>query len=277
MEIQQSLRYKKYIQAIGWHVITLDNTNIFLRHFPLYGGLAKLQRSTKLPNITNLILILKHHHVRTIAVEPDSSIKQQAFSHWCTKLGKHVRLNRNPFLPTKTLLINLQPSEEEIFNNFSEAKRRAVRRSLKHNVVVKESTNIKDLIGVKNKASGLFGFITTYGIPNLWNIFSPKHAAILLAYQKHKIIGGILLLFYDNIAYYWIAGATKQGKKLFAPTLLVWQALKLAKKQGAKQFDFVGAWDERMPNKFNEWKGFTKFKEGFGGTPLYYPLIPQNK
>jgi len=61
---------------------------------------------------------------------------------------------------------------------------------------------------------------------------------------------------------------------LFAPTLLVWEALKLAKNRGAKQFDFVGVWDERIPNKFHEWKGFTKFKEGFGGAAQYYPLTP---
>jgi lipid II:glycine glycyltransferase (peptidoglycan interpeptide bridge formation enzyme) len=68
-------------------------------------------------------------------------------------------------------------------------------------------------------------------------------------------------------------GATKKGKKLFAPTLLVWEALKVSKKRKMKYFDFIGVWDERTPRKNTEWKGFTKFKEGFGGKELYYPMI----
>ena len=59
---------------------------------------------------------------------------------------------------------------------------------------------------------------------------------------------------------------------MFAPTLLVWEALKLSKKHGAKQFDLVGVWDDRTPHKFHEWKGFTKFKEGFGGKIVYYSI-----
>jgi len=102
---------------------------------------------------------------------------------------------------------------------------------------------------------------------------APDHATILLAYtDTHKLVGGILLVFWEKTAYYWIAGATKQGKKLFVPTILVWEALKAAKRRGAKQFDFVGVWDERKPNEHHDWLGFTKFKEGFGGVPFYYPL-----
>ena len=85
-------------------------------------------------------------------------------------------------------------------------------------------------------------------------------------------IGGILLLFWDHTSYYWLVGATKKGKKLFAPTLLVWEALKLSKKRGVKRFDFIGVWDERLPCQNTEWKGFSKFKEGFGGKEMYYPI-----
>ena len=102
---------------------------------------------------------------------------------------------------------------------------------------------------------------------------APDHATVLLAYaDTHKIVGGILLVFWEKTAYYWIAGATKQGKKLFAPTLLVWEALKTAKRHRMKQFDFVGVWDERTADQHHDWLGFTKFKEGFGGKTFYYPI-----
>ena len=116
----------------------------------------------------------------------------------------------------------------------------------------------------------------------MWKLFSPKHAAILLAYTDHSsfnihhstfnVVGGILLIFWQKIAYYWVAGATKKGKKQFAPTLLVWEALKIAKKRGCTSFDFVGVYDERLPAYSRDWKGFTKFKEGFGGREVWYPI-----
>lgn len=175
-------------------------------------------------------------------------------------------------MPTKTILVDLRPSEDKIFSAFSEAKRRAVRKAQKNGVTVTESRDIRELIKIKNKSGGFLGFITTYGIDKFWNIMAPKHATIALASSRGKVVGGVLIVFWNSISYYWIAGATPEGKKLFAPTLLVWETVRIAKKRGAKKFDFLGVWDERKPNEHGDWKGFTRFKEGFGGTPLYWPV-----
>ena len=273
MNLQQSSLYCQYIQALKWTVVTVDGVHMFVRRFPIIGGLAKIQRSHVLPDLKMLLPVLREHHVRTLAVEPEYTTDETLFRSWCQRASRHVRLNRTPFLPTKTIVIDLTPTEEKIFQKFSEAKRRAVRKAQKNNLQICRSANIQDLIHIKNKSTGLFGFITTSGIDKLWNIFAPKRAAILLAYSSSRVVGGLLLLFYDSVAYYWLAGATREGKKLVAPTLLVWEALKLSKQRGCKRFDFVGVWDERVPRKFSDWKGFTKFKEGFGGKPLYYPTL----
>lgn len=269
MELQQSPLYISYIKKLRWHTAEIDGSTMIYRYFPLYGGFAKLQRPTKLPAPVPLTKLLSEKRIRRITVEPDVTVSQEEFDEWRKKLPA---VRGTPFLPTKTILVDLTASEDEIFKRFSEAKRRAVRRALKNNLLIKESTNIHDLIQIKSKSAGLFGGITTYGIKELWSIFSPQHATILLSYTDH-LIGGVLLLFWNKTAHYWIAGATREGKKRFAPTLLVWEALKISKKRGCKQFDFVGVWDERMPKQFHEWKGFTKFKEGFGGTYLYYPIV----
>lgn len=254
---------------MGWHAAEVDGSTIIFRYFPLYGALAKLQRPTRLPSPDMLNKLLKEKRIRRITVEPDVTVSQQAFDAWRKKLPGAYG---DPFLPTKTIVVDLRTTEDEIFKRFSEAKRRAVRRAEKNGVIVKESSDIQSLISIKSKSAGLFGSITTYGIRKLWSLFSPEHASILLA--QH---GGVLLVFWQDSAYYWIAGATREGKKLFTPTLLVWEALKLSKKRGYKQFDFVGVWDERLPRGNDSWKGFTKFKEGFGGTPLYYPIAMPHK
>lgn len=272
MEIQQSPQYKKYIASVGWNIITVDGVQIFIKHIPLIGTLAKIQRPEVLPFLPKLIPILQKNHVTIVAPEPLSSQNQEEFSKWIKGLSKFFKIYKNPFLPTKTICVDLTPTEEMIFNKFSEAKRRAVRRAIKLGVSVKESRNIKDLIYIKGKSAGLFGSITTTWADTMWRCFSSNNATILLAYHNNVLLGGIFLIFYDSVAYYWIAGATKKGKKLFAPTLLVWEALKLEKQRGATQFDFIGVFDERIPKENTSWKGFTKFKEGFGGTTVYYPL-----
>lgn len=281
MYLQQSSLYQQYIRALKWNVVHIDGVALFYKKFPLIGGVAKIQRPRKLPAVYKVVKFLNEIGIKKISVEVEHSMDQKEFSAWCRQLIKHVKLITSPFIPTKTILIDLKATDEIIFQRFSEAKRRAVRRAQKNNVVVKQSNSIHELMEIKNKSAGLFGFIVIWSIDKLWLIFAPKHAVILLAYNgdkrkvisdKSEIIGGILLLFWKKIAYYWIAGSTKKGKKLFAPTLLVWEALKLSKQRGCTKFDFVGVWDERLPKYSKEWKGFTKFKEEFGGKEVYYPI-----
>lgn len=278
MEPQQSNSYAKYMVSLKWEVVQVDGINIFLRIFPFLGGIIKIHRPLHLPGVKQLIPIIRSKRIKTLVIEPVASQDHAQLTNWCRAVSKHVRISTTAYLPTKTFRIDLTRTEEEIFKSFSEAKRRAVRRASKLGITVKQSKNIDDLIRIKNKSAGLFGFITTTGIRKFWPIFSPDHAAILLAHStmhNDDLVGGVLLLFWDHIAYYWIAGAVKKGKKLFAPTLLVWEAIKLAKKKGCITFDFVGVWDERLPKENIEWLGFTKFKEGFGGETLYYPLTKE--
>lgn len=273
MELQQSPPYAEYIKKLGWTIEQIENTTIFIKHIPLAGAFAKIQRIETLPPVASVLELFKKHHIRRAVLEAGSHIHEKDFQEWCDQMKTHTTVITSPYIPTKTILVDLTPPEETIFQQFSEAKRRAVRRAQKNELLVRESSNIQELIAIKNRSAGFLGFITTHGVKQLWEVFSPlDKATCVLAYtNKQQLIGGILLIFWEDIAYYWIAGANKVGKKLFAPTILAWEAMKIAKKRGAKQFDFVGVWDERFPKENKEWLGFTKFKEGFGGTTLYYP------
>lgn len=270
MEFQQSPLYGKYIRALGWNVDRVDGAQVFYKKIPFLGSILKIQRPARLPNLSSF---LKTHQIRTIAIEPVEKQSIPSYKAWCNTYAPHYHVSQSEFMPTKTIVVDTTASEKELFARLSEAKRRAVRRAQKHGVTVEESTNIKDLIAIKNKSGGFFGFITTVGLDAFWDIYAPQYSSILLAKKQGKIVGGVLLVNWNKTAYYWIAGATKYGKQLFAPTLLVWESLLLAKSRGAKRFDFVGVWDERLPKEHTDWKGFTRFKEGFGGVPLYYPIL----
>lgn len=273
MELQQSSLYAKYIHSLGWIVDQIETDYIYIKKLPFISAIAKIQRVKKLPALTLLLPVLKKNHVGTLAIEPDSTISQKALATWLLKIPTDIKINTDYFLPTKTIRVNLKPSQDKIFHTFSEAKRRAVRRAIKNGVSIYESTDINTFIYTKSKAAGFLGSITTFGLDKLWPLFAPKNASILLASAPSgKIVGGILLLYWNHLAYYWIAGATRDGKKLFAPTLLIWEAIRHAKEHKCTALDFVGVWDSRLPTLNRQWLGFTKFKEGFGGYEVTYPL-----
>ncbi len=276
MEIQQSDLYIQYVRKLGWDITRTDNVYILHRNIPFFGAMAKIQRSDSLPHIKTLSEFLSHNKIRTLALEPDMTVEQNVLSSYIRSLQSRVRIriNQSPFLPTKTIRVDLQATEDLIFSSFSEAKRRAVRRALRYGITVHPTDTVDELIRVKNKSAGLFGSITTYGLREMWDTLGPQNRDVVLAYAPYEKepLAGIYLVFFRDTCFYWIAGSVKKGKRMFAPTLLVWEAMKLAKIRGALLFDFVGVWDERIPHYNPEWHGFTKFKEGFGGTVYYYPI-----
>ena len=271
-EIQQLSWYTMYVKRLGWTVISVDGVFIFLKKIPIYGVLAKIQRPQNLPYLPKLIPILKKNQVRTVALEPTSETDAQIYTAYLNSLRKFFHLNTSPFLQTKTILVDLTASEDILFSRLTEAKRRAIRRAINLGVTIVHTHSITELISIKNSSAGLFGEITTWGVKELTQVAKAKNYEILLAKKDGKTVGGILLLFSGTTAFYWIAGATKIGKKAFAPTLLVWNALLTAKKHGSSHLDFVGVFDERRPKQNTAWLGFTKFKEGFGGKEVYYPI-----
>ncbi len=102
-------------------------------------------------------------------------------------------------------------------------------------------------------------------------ISTKKEIATLTSFARNdtRVLAGVLLLFHEHTAYYWLASATSEGKTLFAPTILVWEALKLSKKKGCTVFDFEGVEDTRFPET-KSWAGFSKFKNGFGGKEVAF-------
>lgn len=266
-DIRQSPLFARFMHDIGWEVKKIHIQFVYMRKFPFVGFFAKMPRPKPPFPFSQFQSFITDNHIFRFKIAPFipssskkyTKIKRQFISH-------NFKVDNFPFNPTTTICVDLTQSEDILFKNFTQAKRRAVRRAIKNDVVIKESSDIKTFISIRKKQYFPFGFLVAHEMEKLWQNFFPENAVLLLAFSKEKkAIGGILLLFYDGIAYYWFASATFSGKKLFAPTLLVWEALKCAKKRGCSQFDFEGICDDRFPKASESWRGFTKFKEDFGG------------
>jgi lipid II:glycine glycyltransferase (peptidoglycan interpeptide bridge formation enzyme) len=73
----------------------------------------------------------------------------------------------------------------------------------------------------------------------------------------------------DTISYQ-MNGSTAKGRHDFATNLVVWEGMVEGKRRGCRWFDFDGVSDERYPKLVEDWKGFGRFKAGFGGEEITY-------
>lgn len=146
MELQQSPLYAKYISALKWQIVNVDGVRMFYKKIPLLGGLLKIQRPKKLPHIPPI-------DIKTIAIEPIEHQNIAAYKKWVTSLEKKYHVVRSGYMPTKTILVDLKPPQEKIFDSFSEAKRRAVRKAIKNGVTVSQSQNQRSAAFLKKTGS----------------------------------------------------------------------------------------------------------------------------
>jgi len=268
IDIRQSPNYARFMEKIGWQVEKVGNIQIFIKKFPPVGSFIKIQRINPPIPFSEIEKLARKYRAFQIIIEPNKEEKN--FKKYGYKSGK------SPFSPSKTIQVDLKRDEEEIYKKFSKGKRWDIKKAEKNGVIVKESEKIEEFAKIKNEKLGilkyLLGRFQKKQIKALWQTFSPEKATLLATFSQNKMVASILLLFHDKTAYYWLAGSTKKGNKLGAPSLLVWEGVKLAKKKGCALFDFEGIEDPRYKST-SSWAGFTRFKKGFGGKEVEYPGV----
>ena len=84
-----------------------------------------------------------------------------------------------------------------------------------------------------------------------------------------QVLAASLFFDHEDTRYYMQSAADTDYKKLPATVALLTTAIFDAKEQGIKFFDFWGIAPEDAPDS-HPWKGFTKFKQSFGGQAVNY-------
>jgi len=170
-----------------------------------------------------------------------------------------------PLLGTKTLRVDLSRPLGLIRQSFKKDARYCLRRV--HGSPSKVSKNhFEDFYQIWKKS----GKIKRLWIPSersyqaLVEVFGEKAFCVTV-----NNLAGCLVLTHERTAYYYYSGALPEGKRFNLPYLVVWEAMKEAKKRGCKQWDFEGIYDSRWPNK--GWRGFSHFKKSFDGIEVEFP------
>ncbi len=247
VDLRQSENYSLYLKKIGWQVAEFGAQKIFIRKIPLLGNFLKILRPDK-PPLSKIDQIAKQYHA------------------WAVQIN---------YSPTKTLRLDLKPPLEEILQQMTKEARYEIRKAEKNRVTIRTSDDIELFADLWQKNALRRGFFIPFKkeIRSVYEAFGDD-AYLLLGYlgtlgHLDRPLAGALILISGQIASYFHAASTPGGRKMSAPSLLIWEAIKLAKKRGCLVFDFEGIYDERFPIK--SWLGFTHFKKSFGGQEIEFP------
>ena len=91
---------------------------------------------------------------------------------------------------------------------------------------------------------------------------------ILGRYKKELVAGGIFI-YWQGEGYYHQGASNQKFSKIPVSYLVLWEAIREAKRRGCIAFNFWGGIDpDSKPG--HPWAGLSRFKMGFGGTKYEY-------
>lgn len=170
-----------------------------------------------------------------------------------------------------TVLIDLNPTEEEILARMKQKTRYNVRLASKKGVVVRAGNEAdwQSLYKMYAETSIRDGFVIRDEkyYRTVWGIFSQPgdqpYAEPLIAEVDGEIVAAIVVFYFAQKAYY-VYGMSRDAHREKMPTyLLQWEAIRRAKSRGCNVYDLWGAPEVFDPSD-SMW-GVYRFKEGLGG------------
>lgn len=179
-------------------------------------------------------------------------------------------------------VLDVTPSEAELLANFKQKTRYNIKVAQKRGVTVELSETPADferylqLTEETTQRQGFYAHTSKYH-RTMWEKLSQQKSSsvnqlsahlLVARYQGEVITTWILFRFKDTL-YYPYGASTREHREVMANNLVMWEAIRLAKKWGCKYLDMWGALGPD-PDKNDPWYGFHTFKSGYGARHIEY-------
>jgi len=254
----QSNEWENARKEVGIKTLRLDDFLLTIHKIPFTNfKIGYLPRST-MPS--NRVLNKLYEYGKKSKVKSQKSKLQLK--------SKNLIESKHPLFPTWTQILDLNKTEDELLKSFHSKTRYNIRLAEKKGVVVKEESNEKGfkvfakLYFETTKRQKYFGHDEKYH-KIVWDNLKNSLSHILIAYYNNITLAAYELWYLDGIIYYVYGGTSELHRNLMASNLLMWEAIKLGKRLGAKKFDMWGSLPPDYDPK-HSWSGFTRFKQGYG-------------
>ena len=174
-----------------------------------------------------------------------------------------------------TFKVDLTKPENRLLESMHQKTRYNIKIANRHGVEVKEDTTDKGfeiylkLLLETTRRQGFYLHTKKYH-QDLWKIIKKTQIPhIMLASYKGKVLSAFMLFKLKDQLFYPYGASLDINREVMAPTLLMWESIKLGQKLKCKTFDMWGCLGPNAKEGENGF-GFHRFKQGFNGQPFEY-------
>lgn len=190
---------------------------------------------------------LKHGAI-ALTVEPDWE-EMPVIDGW--------KKSKNTILIPRTLILDLNKTEDELLADMAKKTRQYVRKSAKENIEIRRVRNreeLADCLVIYKQTAERAGF-ALHSDQYYYDIFEKMgdHSPVMAAFADAKPVAFLWLAISQKTAFELYGGMNDDGQRLRANYALKWQTIQLMKKWGIERYDFNGLLND----------GVSTFKQGF--------------
>lgn len=176
--------------------------------------------------------------------------------------------------PSETRILDLTRTERDILAGMKHDTRYAIRtaekRGVRVRVITERAERVREfesfwkIFSETAQRHELANYPESY-YRDVIGLEGECPATLFLAEREGMCIGGaISVIFGTQVVYFYAASAFGYGK-FNAPSAILWEVIREAKRRGARTLDLWGESDSKP-----KWRGITAFKRSFGGTTVRY-------
>lgn len=288
-DLRQSPGYARFMASKGWGVESLPATPLpqqssrgkrestifaYLRRIPFVPlSVMKVQRFDRLPDLEALRRLVWRRRVVSVTLEPGTIVGLSMTELDWLLTGRGFRPSRWPFLPSKTIRIDLTPGEDDLLGAMRKDARASIRKA--RGAFSVQIASHEDRLQIERFQEfwlrhGKGSILGLSELRALFMSFRGDAFLVLAASHSGTLLAGAVILHFERCAYYTYAATSALGRKALTGYLVVWEAMREARRRGCTSFDLEGVYDQRFP-LLKRWRGFSAFKEKFGGEVFSYP------
>lgn len=200
--------------------------------------------------------------------EPDEQRDSADGQAWQAELvARGWRFSGDQVQFRNTVILDLQPSEEELLANMKQKTRYNIRLAQRKGVLVRAGTAqdlplIAQMYATTAARNGFAIRPEAYYLDAWQSFYEAGMAQPFIAEYEGAPLGAVIVVAYGRRAIYMYGASTERERNRQPNYLLQWEAIRWAKNRGCHQYDFWGAPDE-FAESDSLW-GVWRFKSGFG-------------
>ncbi|HLT85540.1 MAG TPA: GNAT family N-acetyltransferase [Phototrophicaceae bacterium] len=167
----------------------------------------------------------------------------------------------------RTVVVDLDRSEDEVFAAMKQQGRRAIRKAMKdESLTVTEETGLDEAafaelydVFVETGQREGFGPHPARRYLDMLATLGPDHARVFVTRRDGRVLAWALVLVNDGAALYSVGASNAEARGAYAADLLHWRIMQTLLAEGVTSYDLAGAGSDRFPGL----SGLTQFKTKF--------------